>query len=460
LNAAGGSWHSMPVSTPFRDHPAPPEDAIRSIRVASTLIDRFRSIVSTDPSSIADLELRIGESQQIYPEIWRHLEDARRVLVACGRDVGRIDELRDRELVSLGVTDVEITRELDVTALIVGRVRYSTSKTASFNTGGAARAEAVARALMEAMPEVDWAALARAEDREIAAAGSMQTHKWLGILKIAAAAAVVLGIAVIIERLATSVHEAPRPPLEAPQFDLASASRHTFVGLRTARIADLRASYAMTCDRAHLAELVQLLRDDGQPSTAQSLETKPCTRTLPSCDKLHVPILDRLLASHSLVRDRSLDFSCRGIVIGHPDSLQLAFAVVVSGHGTDHKPYTFRGVVPLDGEHDIVPFELAPVPFFVGTGDLDGDARDELVMVGGTQLVVTRIEDRHFVDLAGPSLPTSCQANANIERDLREDGKPLHESLVIAVEDPMPRKGCPEPGRHYFSLVGSALVED
>jgi len=459
LNATRVSWHSLDVSTPFREGLAPPEDAIRSIRVASTLIDRFRAIVSTDASSIVDLELRIGESQQIYPEIWRHLEDARRVLAANGRDVARIDELRNRELVSLGVTDVEITRELDMTSLIVGRIRYSTSKTAAFNTGGAARAHAVARALMDALPDVDWEALARAEDREIAAAGSMQTHKWLGILKLAAAAGAVLGIVLLVQRLTSGVHEAPPPPAEAPQFDLIGASRHTFVRLRSERIDELRAQYTMTCDPTHRPELVQLLRDDGRSPTAHSIEMTPCERTLPTCDKLHVPVLDRFIVSHLLVRDRSLDLICRGIVLGHPGELHTAFAVVVSGHGPDHKAYTYRGVVPIDGEKDIVPFELAPVPFFVGTGDLDGDARDELVMVGGTKLVVSHIEDHRFVDHDGPTLPASCHANANIERDFREDGKPTHESLVIEVDDP-PHKGCPDPGRHYYSLVEGALVED
>ena len=215
----------------------------------------------------------------------------------------------------------------------------------------------------------------------------------------------------------------------------------------------------MTCDPTHRPELVQLLRDDGQSATATSVEATPCVRTLPKCDALHVPIIDRFVLSHALVRDRSLDLVCRGIVLGHPGDLHTAFVVVVSGHGTDHKPYTYRGVVPIEGDKDIVPFELAPVPFFVGTGDLDGDARDELVMVGGTRLVVSHVEDHRFVDLAGPSLPASCHANANVERDFREDGKPTHESLVIEVEDPA-RKGCPEPGTHYYSLVKGALVED
>ena len=443
------------MATPYRDSPPPPEDAIRSIRVATTLIERFRALIATAPTSVEELELRIGESQQIYPEIWRHLDDARRVLVTRGLDVGRVDELRRSELVQLGVTDVEITHELDMSGLILGRIRYTATKAASFNTGGVARAVEAARALMAALPEVDWVALTRAEDREIAAAGSMQARKWLGLVKVVAVAAALLLVVIVLARVtdgtdlpppATRDHVADEPSAELLQFRM-----------RATRIADLRATYAMTCDRAQLPELVALLRADGQPATAQRLETTPCTRVLPTCE--HANLVDRLSGQLALVRDATFDYVCRGIVIGRPGAPQPALAIVIAGRGRDGKPHTFRGVVVVDGTREIVPFEPAPLPVFVGTGDLDGDARDELVMVGGTRMVVTRIDDGHFVDLAGPTMPAGCQANANFERGLREDGQPTHESLVIIVDDPHPRKGCPETGRHAYALAGQTVGE-
>ncbi|MGE5183029.1 MAG: hypothetical protein ACM31C_13250, partial [Acidobacteriota bacterium] len=145
-------------------------DPIQSIRVATNLAERFRTLVSQTHSGfgelgINDLELKIGEAQQIYPEIWRHLEDARGALVEHGRDVSAFDELREGELVKLGVTEIESKTQINYYALMMGRLRLQTVKTATFNAAGYQRAVAACRALMAAMPEVDWVALAKAEDK-------------------------------------------------------------------------------------------------------------------------------------------------------------------------------------------------------------------------------------------------------------------------------------------------------
>jgi hypothetical protein len=448
------------VTTPFREGRAVPEDAIRSIRVASTLIERFRALIATEPSSIAELELRIGESQQIYPEIWSHLDDARDVLAQQGRVVAPFDELRGREAGHLGVTNIEIERKLGVGATLVGaRITYSASKTASFNVGGLARAIDAAHALMATLPEVDWTGLARAEDREIAAAGSMQTRKWINIVKVVGAAAAVVVVAIVSHRLVTSVHEEPQAA-EPKQVDLVGSTRYTLAKLRGERITRMRDVYAMTCDRTLVPELVQLLRDDGQTSTAKHIEDSACTRETASCEKVSVPVEDRLVQRYGLGRNRVLDFACRGIVIGEPGALQRAFVVSISGRGPDKQIHAYRGVVATDGENDIVPFAEAPVPAFVGTGDLDGDHRDEVVMVGGSRLVVSRIAGNRFIDIDGPALRAGCQGSVNVERDLREEGKPVHDSLVIAVDDPHPRGGCPETGRHFYVLAGDTLRAD
>jgi hypothetical protein len=452
------------MSTPYRARQPDNDEAVQSIGVATALIERFNAIASSGSSvnsASDDLELRIGESQQIYPEIWRHLEDARRVLVANGREVGDIDALRASELQSLGVTDVEITRELEVTPILLGiRVRYTATKAAAFNLGGIARAEAVTRALMRALPEVDWTARARAQAREIAAAGSMQTRKWLGIVKLAVAIAAVIGVATVLFQLVMSVPAAPPAAPEAPPIDLVATANHAFAARRQSRIVDLRAAYAMTCDPEQVPELVKLLRDDGQPSTADRLEHTPCTRRLPSCEQVQEAVRARLIARYKLVVVRGPDFSCHGIVVSSTAGPGPAFAVLITGTDADHQRHTYRGVVAVDDTHDLVAFQPAPVPVYVGAGDLDGDHRDEVVTVGGARLVVSRIVGDHFVDLDGPALPTSCQANVNIERDLRDDGKTVREALVISVDDSTPRPKCPEPGRHFFSLVHDELVED
>jgi hypothetical protein len=174
--------------TAYREGVAAPEDAVRSLRVASTLLDRYRALTATHALSSDELELIVGEAQQIYPEIWRHLGDARKSLTALGRDVSAFDAVRRSELVELGVTDIDIHSELDVASLLVGRYRETVVKTVTFNAAGYSRARQGATALMAAMPEVDFAALARAEDAEIKAAGSLQASKWRNV----AIAAVVL----------------------------------------------------------------------------------------------------------------------------------------------------------------------------------------------------------------------------------------------------------------------------
>jgi precorrin-6B methylase 1 len=176
------------------------EAAIRSIRIATTLISRYRVLASSQPASSAEFELLIGEAQQIYPEIWRHLDDARKALLADGRDISGFDGYRRSELVELGVTDVDVHQSVDYLSLAMGRYRQTTTKTATFNIGGAQRAFAGARALMAAMPEVDWAGLARAEDQQIAEFGSLQAAKWLGIVKWAALVAGLIALCVVIHR--------------------------------------------------------------------------------------------------------------------------------------------------------------------------------------------------------------------------------------------------------------------
>jgi hypothetical protein len=184
--------------TAYREGAPAPDEAVRSLRVATTLLDRYRTLTATTAASSAELELIVGEAQQIYPEIWRHLGDARKTLSTQGRDTSAFDALRRSELVELGVTDVDIHQELDVASLLVGRYRQTTVKTVTFNAAGYARARQGAKALMDAMPEVDFAALARAEDAEIAAAGSLQASKWKTL---AIAAAIVIALLVAASKL-------------------------------------------------------------------------------------------------------------------------------------------------------------------------------------------------------------------------------------------------------------------
>jgi len=154
---------------------------VRSIRIATTLNERFRAILkeADAPQTVAEFELKIGEAQQLYPEIWRHLDEARAALGQRGVGAPDYDALRATEHPGqLAVGDIESSEGINPLALAVGQLQYVQTKTATFNHAGQVKAQHACAALMQAMPEIDWPALARAEDAEIAAMGSLSSSKW------------------------------------------------------------------------------------------------------------------------------------------------------------------------------------------------------------------------------------------------------------------------------------------
>lgn len=172
--------------------PAPTDPAIRSVRIASALHQRFGAVMggnATQVASASALELRIGEAQQIYPEIWTHLDEGRTVLAARGVDTSAYDAVRATEPKgSLGVKRVEIEGYGSTMTRDLLGIHDEQVKTAEFNLEGFRRAGQAIQALMAAQPEVDWRALERAENAEIAAAGSISPvnpkslGKWIAIL--------------------------------------------------------------------------------------------------------------------------------------------------------------------------------------------------------------------------------------------------------------------------------------
>jgi hypothetical protein len=165
------------------------DPAVRSIRIAATLNERFGAILKEAASyqKVAELELKIGEAQQIYPEIWRHLDEARAALGQRGIVVQPYDALRATERPGqLAVDNIEHSEGINPIALVFGQVQYFETKTATFNHEGHARARQACDALMQAMPEVDWRAVVREEEAEIAAVGSLSSAKWRQLAVIAA----------------------------------------------------------------------------------------------------------------------------------------------------------------------------------------------------------------------------------------------------------------------------------
>lgn len=165
------------------------DPVVRSIRIASTLNDRFGTIVreANEHQTVAEFELKIGEAQQIYPEIWRHLDEARAALGKRNIEVAEYDALRATERPGqLAVDNIERVEGVNPLALAFGGALHVEIKTASFNREGHAKAREACNALMEAMPEVDWRGLARAEEAEIAAVGSLDSAKWRQLIVIGA----------------------------------------------------------------------------------------------------------------------------------------------------------------------------------------------------------------------------------------------------------------------------------
>jgi hypothetical protein len=178
------------------------DSAVRSIRVASTLNDRFGAILREVPKleKVSEIELRIGEAQQIYPEIWRHLDEARAELVRRGHRVDDYDAVRATEHPGQqAVRDIESASIVNPVALAFGSLEVVDFKTAKFNAEGHAKARDACNALMQAMPDVDWRALAQQEDAQIAEMGSLAAAKWRNV---AIAAVVVLGLIIALRALA------------------------------------------------------------------------------------------------------------------------------------------------------------------------------------------------------------------------------------------------------------------
>lgn len=165
------------------------DPVVRSIRVATTLNERFGAILREAAScqNVAAFELKIGEAQQIYPEIWRHLDEARAALGQRGRVVPSYDALRATERPGqLAVDNIEHAEGINPLAIAFGQLHYIETKTATFNQEGHAKARDAGDALMQAMPEVDWRAIEHQEEAEIAAMGSLNTAKWRQVAVIAA----------------------------------------------------------------------------------------------------------------------------------------------------------------------------------------------------------------------------------------------------------------------------------
>jgi hypothetical protein len=251
-----------------------PDPAVRSIRIATTLNERFRDLMhqrSSPGDGTAELELRIGEAQQIFPEIWNHLDDARKVIAERGGDTATYDQIQAAQgPARLGVTRVEVE---DHHSVGLGGYSHVQTKEAHFNLDGFRAAHKACAALMAAMPEVDWKAVERAENAEIAAAGSLGPVDSKKMLRWLAVAAALLGVTYGFWFLVIRVPPVSREEREARE----QASR-------TARIAEHTAVLAANpCDEAALKALTWSLsweKPAGQDRAADKLYREQCAQKI------------------------------------------------------------------------------------------------------------------------------------------------------------------------------------
>ena len=423
----------------FREAPAPSADAVRSIRIAHTLIERYLVLARMQPQSSGEMELQIGEARQIYPEIWRHLDVARKALVASGRDVTRFDEYRRSELVELGVTDVDFSRELDFAALMLGRIRERTVKTATFNVGGAQRAASAMGALMATMPEVDFAALARAEERDpgsrLAPRGQVARHR-----------------EVAGRRRCRRRRRGADPPARD------GAVRHAGSrGTSSRRGTAATAGSGPGPDR-HAAPAVRGVlqsADEAEPA-------RGATRRAPDRHRRRSSRRSgarRRIRRAPIVTSSSSAFGVDDVVCEGILAPALALFVLAGGKRALLAPEDTFTII-LTAPVDLIPPAPAPLPMFVGIGDFDGDGTDEVVTADATHLIVTEVRDGAFVDIPGPTLKAGCSAVPRVEGDFRNGNTGKRAMLVLAVDNPHPKQGCPTTGRHTYSFAGGALVED
>jgi hypothetical protein len=178
------------------------DPAVRSVRVAVALCDRFEQLLKGPTVVTAhkgrgaligvkgndeEFSLRVNEAQQIYPEIWSHLDDARQGFAGRGVNVAGFDALRENERQFIGTG-----AGVDMKYAQYGSANYGmeeTVKRAHFNTGGLQRARSAIQALQNATPDIDWAGIARAEaeDPNIKAfrRGTIVKRIWMFALLIA-----------------------------------------------------------------------------------------------------------------------------------------------------------------------------------------------------------------------------------------------------------------------------------
>ncbi|MEO8841945.1 MAG: hypothetical protein ABI591_09830 [Kofleriaceae bacterium] len=248
------------------------DPVVRSVRVAVVLSDRFAEILK-GPDTVHSqkqtgalvgisgdqtaMSLRIGEAQQLYPEIWRHLDDARTALATRGTEVAAYDAIRAAEGGGLGAA-------VEVVATVHGGGQHAIEqqvKSANFNRAGLARAKQAIEALVQATPEIDWVAIARAEaeDPAVVAFGrSTRLKRWTKLALLVLVLASPFVYLLHKDLKSTDHHDTAEPvqPVVVPVSDQEQAEVAAMAGQLHGELATARARWANLVAPKSLAAIV------------------------------------------------------------------------------------------------------------------------------------------------------------------------------------------------------------
>jgi hypothetical protein len=417
------------------------DPSVRSVRVATALCDRFAELLK-GPAQVSahkqqgalfgisgnesDLSLRIGEAQQLYPEIWRHLDDAR---AAFAKRVGAVDagladydRLRADEGQGLGAA-------VDVSYEVRGAGRHaveSTTKAANFNAAGLQRARDACLALVRATPQIDWAAIARAEeDPAIAAfARSAKSKRWLWFALLLGVLAAPFGIVLYLhhkDRVASDDRRAADRP-EEPLDGQDRAELATTVAQTRAMLAAARKSWPT----AVAADALAKIAPGTQPCAAPFAAPTPATvdrfvRDGTADPKVFAASAFRAYGADQPLRDG--DLAEMAATVGAVDSRLKAGIAAPSDRAELANLAAFTTFLVID--RDVQPALTSTKPVGYVPGEVTGRAyvfsvRDARIVCAGA--ITARNPD--------PGAPGS---HLDVVRSARDARDVLHRELEVAI---------------------------
>jgi hypothetical protein len=273
---------------------APPHDladpAVRSIQIAAALARRYSELVTADDKTGAAFKnlyrltgigglsalgreiqqdeqaLRVGEANQIAPEIWRHLDDARTILAGRALPVAEYDSIRAG---NLQTANPDVKRTLEALGLLDGDQQVMTTKTLQWDMVGAVRQIAAIGVLKRTLKFVDWDALDRADAEQIAAAGSLKSNRWRNLAWATAGIVVVAGLAFGAYFLVGK----ETPPADPEPATMTPEAKATAIEKARARLPELQRAHDFApCDEVAMKRYTSYLYLAGEEQLSWEVE--------------------------------------------------------------------------------------------------------------------------------------------------------------------------------------------